>query len=204
MSSCGLCGGESSPFQGTSCFQCDQCGLVYLPEREHPTRKTEIERYQLHENSLSDSRYLDWLSEAVEALRPYIKTGQRGLDYGSGSVAAMAHLLKGFSVATYDPIFFPDQGVFREQFDFVIAHEVVEHFRAPGEEWARMSTLLRPGGVLLVRTEMLTSETDFSNWHYRRDPTHLCFYGKTTMDWIGRRFGWQVLYRVGCVTVFRS
>jgi len=202
LNGCPLCGGGSvHPFHRY--LSCDECGFVSLPEDLHPSRQEERARYELHENSLEDERYLHWLSETVNAVTPYLRPGDAGLDYCAGPVAAMGKLFAGFRVAAYDPFFFPDEGVFREKFDFVVAHEVVEHFRKPEVEWEKMAALARPGGILAVRTEMLTDEVDFSRWHYRRDITHLGFYRRATMQWLAHRHGWQILYQVGAVTVFR-
>ena len=108
----------------------------------------------------------------------------------------------GFEVALYDPFFHPDRSVLKTTYDFIACTETVEHFRNPEAELHQLKSLLEPGGWLGVMTGMLEDWDEFPGWYYHRDPTHICFYSKTTMQWIADRFGWDVVFPVGNVALF--
>ena len=96
----------------------------------------------------------------------------------------------GFRVAIYDPIFFPDESVLAERYDFITCTETAEHFRDPGTQFGRLNGLLRSPGWLGVRTAMLDDWSGFPDWYYHRDPTHISFYSQRTMRWIAEQYGW--------------
>ena len=66
-----------------------------------------------------------------------------------------------------------------------------EHFHDPYAEFARLDSLVRPGGILGLMTCFQTDDARFAAWHYRKDPTHVVFYREATMRFIARRFGWR-------------
>ena len=53
------------------------------------------------------------------------------------------------------------------------------------------AALVRPGGLLAVMTGFQPKGAgDFSNWHYRRDPTHVVFYAEKTFALLAEERGW--------------
>jgi hypothetical protein len=110
----------------------------------------------------------------------------------------------GFPMRVYDPIFFEDNEALSLRYDFVTCTEAVEHFHFPEREFARLDGLLKAGGLLGVMTQMLRSWSDFPKWYYPRDPTHVCFYSRTTMEWIGARWNWECEFPSDSVTLFRK
>lgn len=99
---------------------------------------------------------------------------------------------QGIRMAIYDPFFALEPEALRRSCDFITCTEVVEHFHSPADELDRLDRLLRPGGWLGVMTEMWREGRAFDDWHYVRDPTHVCFYRPETMAWIARRYGWTL------------
>ena len=205
---CPLCGAAAQPFyqhpRDGEYYDCGVCRLVFLAPAWHPDPPRERARYCLHENSIEDSGYCRHLGRLLDALTPLLPAGAAGLDYGCGPQPALAELMRqrGFAMQNYDPFFQPDAGALERRYDFIACSETAEHFRRPGEEFARLAALLKPGGVLGVMTSLLEDGQPFASWAYRRDFTHLCFYRRTTMDWIARRHAWQPDYRGSNVVIF--
>ena len=77
----------------------------------------------------------------------------------------------------------------RGQYDFICATEVVEHLHHPGQELARLWALLGPGGWLGVMTKLVRDHAAFAGWHYKNDPTHVCFFSEMTWQWWARERG---------------
>lgn len=116
-----------------------------------------------------------------------------GLEFGCGPGPALAAMLReaGHEVALYDVFFAPDQAVLQRQYDFVSCTEVAEHFHDSAAEFRLFDKLLKPGGWLGLMTGMLAEGIDFSSWHYRRDPTHVVFYQRTTLRYLAHQYGWR-------------
>lgn len=173
-------------------WRCEGCEALLLDESCLPTRAEELAYYGLHENDVNDPRYRAFVSRLGDPLLECLKARSEGLDYGCGPGPALAAILRehGHAVNLYDPFFHPDAAVLNRSYDFIICCEVAEHFHRPGDEFARLDTLLRPGGLLGLMTCFRTDDRLFANWHYRHDPTHVVFYREETLRTVAARFGW--------------
>ena len=185
-------------------WRCDVCHLTFLSSESHLSPEDELTRYLLHENSPEDCRYRQFLSRLTDHLIPKLQPGAKGLDFGSGPGPTLSVMLEeaGFPMAIYDPYFAPDTAPLEREYDFITCTETVEHFYQPAKEFHRFNRLLRCNGWLGIMTETLDSDTDFANWWYHREPTHVCFYKQATMEWIAIQYGWSVEYPRKNVTLF--
>ena len=179
--------------------RCPRCLLTFLDPALHLSPERERAHYDLHDNNPADPRYRAFLDRLAIPLIAKLTPGERGLDYGCGPGPALAQMLseRGFPTAVYDPIYAADQAVLSDQYDFVSCSEVVEHMHRPAEEFARLAQLVRPGGWLGVMTGLLTDDIDFRRWHYRRDPTHICFYHPDTFKQLPISHHWQLTEIIG-------
>lgn len=189
---CRLCGGSASSFHSDRkrfYFRCGTCAYVFADESGLPTPDQARRRYDLHRNDPEDPGYRAFLSRLTVPLLARLKTGASGLDFGCGPGPAVSALLQeaGYSVADYDPIYRPDPALLEARYDFVTCTETAEHFIRPLEDWEKMFSLLKPGGLLAVMTQLLDG-ADFGSWHYKEDITHSGFYSKATVEWLARRF----------------
>ncbi len=166
---------------------------MFAARESLPAPEEERKRYLLHENDPGAPGYRAFLMSFVNRLAPLLAPGAEGLDYGSGPVPALVGLLAeaGFRVTGYDPFFQPDAGALARKYDFITCVETAEHFHRPGEEFARLASLMRAGARLGVKTLRLDDWREFARWHYHRDPTHVAFYSEKTMRHLAARFGWE-------------
>lgn len=190
---CPLCDGEElaaySRDRHREYLQCGNCELVFVPAESRLSLAAERAVYDLHENGVDDPGYRRFLSRLSIPLIARLPPPARGLDYGCGPGPALAHMLEeaGYSVALYDPYYAPAEYVLARSYDFVTATEVVEHFHRPGWELERLWSLLEPGGWLGVMTKLVLNRAAFDRWHYRNDPTHVCFFSRATWQWWAAR-----------------
>lgn len=174
--------------------QCNTCCLVFVPPEEYVSRDAEKAEYDLHQNDTHDPGYRAFLSRLMDPLVERLSPGSRGLDFGCGPGPALAEMLRerGFEVALYDSFFARDQTVLKGSYDFICATEVVEHLHCPGEELERLWSLLPQGGWLAIMTKLVSNQTAFTRWHYKNDPTHVCFFSRDTWRWWAQRCGASV------------
>jgi len=154
---------------------CAECDLVFVPDRFLLNPAKERARYLLHENEADDENYRAFLSRLAGEVAPLLEPGAEGLDYGCGEPPVLVMVLRerGFSAEGWDLYFAPDREPLDRTYDFVTCSETAEHFRRPLIEFERFDRLLRPGGVLGVMTKMLDDWTEFEDWHYHYDATHI-------------------------------
>jgi hypothetical protein len=115
-----------------------------------------------------------------------IPAHSKGLDFGCGPAPVLAEILRsaGHRVAIYDVYYFPHQTALDGQYDFITATEVVEHLARPMLELERLWQLLAPGGTLGIMTKLVIDAERFTTWHYIRDPTHISFFSRDTLQWV--------------------
>ncbi len=197
-SCCPLCGCEISDlfFEGQkrAYFCCSNCSLVYVPQHYWLKRDDEKAVYDLHENDSRDPGYRQFLSRLSTPLLEKLTQNQRGLDFGCGPGPTLSILMEehGHCVDLHDPFYHNDPTVFGKTYDFICASEVIEHLRNPEKEFARLFEMLKPGGWLGIMTKLAIDKGAFSNWHYIRDMTHICFYSRTTFEYLARVFNARV------------
>lgn len=187
-------------------YHCKECGLIFVPPEFHLDPEAEKTRYLTHNNDPNDADYRAFLARLWDELRPQLKVGVHGLDYGAGPGPALAATIEeaGFSVALYDPFFHPNQAALSTSYDFVTCTETVEHFSSPRTDFIRLHGLLKPGGWLGVMTGILDDKLKFADWYYHRDPTHVSFYSEDTLRWIADWLGWEVEFPRTNVALFHK
>ncbi|HEX4048743.1 MAG TPA: class I SAM-dependent methyltransferase [Elusimicrobiota bacterium] len=177
-----------------------------MPAAQHADSARERARYETHRNSPDDPGYRAFLDRLLAPLTAVLPAGAEGLDYGCGPGPTASAMLRerGFRTFDYDPFFFPDARPLARTFDFIVCTEVLEHLRRPAEDLARLAGLLKPGGLLGAMTGVLEDDASFEGWWYRRDFTHVMFYRPETLDWIARRWGWELSRPSRDAALFRA
>lgn len=207
---CPLCGSDRPEVFLTvterDYLRCPDCALRFLDPAHHPDRATEEAEYRRHRNDPDDPGYRAFLARLAEPLIAALPEHAQGLDFGCGPGPALAAMLReaGHRVALYDPVFAPDTRVLEARYDFVTCTETAEHFHDPAREFARLDTLLRPGGILALMTQFQSDDARFANWNYRRDPTHVVFYREETLRWIASHHGWDCVFPRQNVALMRK
>lgn len=165
-----------------SFFLCSDCAMISVPQQYWVDEDQERRRYDLHDNTLSNSGYVKYLSQMVIETEKLKLSDPLILDFGSGPNAVLASLLKKkeYRAEAYDPLFgleFQKE----KKYDLVIMCEVIEHLRDIRKELKLVRSVLQPGGKLLLRTQLYPSLGDFSNWWYAMDPTHINFFSGSSL-----------------------
>lgn len=186
--------------------KCPSCSLIFVASNHLPSGAEEIERYLKHRNNSGDSEYRDYLLRLLQPLLTRISSHNSGLDFGCGPVKMIEELLRveRIEVHSYDPFFFDDPELLKLQYDFIFCSEAAEHFHRPRLEFGKINDLLKPAGLLEVVTGIYRDDTDFNQWWYARDLTHVVFYCEQTFVWIAEQFGWDIVLRAGDITLFKK
>lgn len=209
MYSCPLCRSTHNAFYAADkqreYWQCAQCALVFVPSHFYLSAMLERAQYDLHENN-DDAGYRAFLNRLAQPLLLRIKPESVGLDFGCGPGPVLATMLKaaGHNMDLFDIFYQPDSSVFSRQYDFITATEVIEHLRNPHDELARLWSCLRPGGYLGLMTKLVKDKTAFVNWHYKIDPTHVCFYSVDTFQYLANSLAANVEFVAADVIVLQK
>lgn len=194
MSQCPLCqlaNGESF-FQDTKreYLRCPECLLVFVSSHYFLSPEEEKAEYDKHENSADDPGYRRFLGRMFDPLNGLLAGNSLGLDFGSGPGPTLSIMFEeaGHSMAIYDPFYASDLETLSQPYDFITATEVVEHLHDPKKELERLWGCLRPGGYLGIMTKRALGAKEFAGWHYKNDPTHVCFFAAETFEWLAQHW----------------
>lgn len=206
---CPLCGVSkvNQDYHQDKCrtyFQCLTCHLVFVPPQHFLPASEEKAQYDLHQNSPEDHQYRQFLSRLFLPLQKRLEPNSHGLDFGSGPGPTLSVMFEevGHSMATYDYFYAEDLSVFESSYDFITATEVVEHLHYPRQELNRLWGLLNPEGILGVMTKLVQDREMFAEWHYKNDPTHVCFYSRSTFKWLAAEWQAELAFEDNDVMLF--
>lgn len=138
------------------------------------------------------------------------------LDYGCGKFPNLSTLLKWniqnlinsqidtnqikFKSFNYDKFYnnsldLIDNNNFNK-YHIITATEVIEHFTQPNENFELLCNLLSNDGILVITTELTTSEiiNNFSTWWYKNDITHVSFYSLKTIEYLSHKLKLNLIF----------
>ncbi len=177
-----------------SYLQCGTCEVVSVPKQFHLSAAQEKAQYDLHQNTFEDAGYRQFLSRAFEPLAARIHSESLGLDFGCGPGTVISQMAKerGILIKNYDLYYFNQPELLKKQYSFITMTEVIEHIANPQLLFIQLNSILKQAGILAIMTKRVINQQAFSTWHYKNDPTHICFYSLKTFEWIGRTFNWRL------------
>jgi len=117
-----------------------------------------------------------------------------GLDFGSGPGPVLALMFQeaGYDISIYDIYYAPDRETLRRKYDFITCTEVIEHVKTPNLVITQLLTMLKPNAWLGIMTKLVINQAVFQHWHYKNDPTHICFFAKETFLWLADKFNLEL------------
>jgi len=191
---------------GRDYLSCRTCHLIFVPAEQHVSPDKEKAQYDLHNNHPDDPAYRAFLSRMFLPMQDRLKTASFGLDFGAGPGPTLSLMFEeaGHRMAIYDHFYAPGLSTLAQPYDFITATEVVEHLHRPGFELDRLWSLLHPGGLLGVMTQLVPEQTPFTDWHYLKDPTHVCFFSQATFEWLAEQWQAQLTFPGNTVMLFHK
>lgn len=177
--------------------ECMDCEVIYKDEHNRISLDEELSVYNLHENTIENEGYVNYLSNFVDAtLASRLKCGDV-LDYGSGPNPVLKYILETkyhYQVNIYDYFYAKDESVFNKMYDAVTSTEVFEHLWNPNKTMEKLKSCLKPNGILAIMTLFHPrNQIKFFDWYYIRDPSHVTFYTPKTFEVLAKRYGYHVI-----------
>jgi SAM-dependent methyltransferase len=206
---CSLCSSHTCffcQFRALHYYQCSGCRSVLLNPAMYLSKEKEKIRYEEHNNDVNEPGYQKFVMPLVKQVQLKFNQTHSGLDFGAGTGPVITKLLhdKGFKVQLYDPFFYDNPAALSQTYDFIVCCEVIEHFHSPAREFELLRSLLKPGGVLYIMTEIYHEGVNFGKWHYKNDPTHVFFYHKQALAWIKNHYKFAQLKIEGRLIHFEA
>ena len=197
---------------------CRRCGLVYSYPRPGPE---EVRDYYQHSYRMDYKATFQPKPKHVyragkvalarfRRLAPFLKQGNRVLDFGAGSgevvfvLRAMGYEASGFepnggyaqfaSEVLGLPVthnFYQEARIEPESQDFITAFHVLEHLESPYDALRHMSQWLRPGGQVMVDVPNVEAVCQWPRSRFHR--AHLYNFSPAAIDMLGRKVGYNVV-----------
>ena len=187
-------------------YRCSCCDLIFVPREYHLSEIDQRARYDSHNNDPGDLRYRNFFKQLLVPLLAILPSNSHGLDFGSGPGPTLSLMLEecGHKVDLYDKFYAQNDAVFQNRYDFITATEVVEHLPNPLKDLEVLVKILQRGGILAIMTEIISPQLDFTNWYYKNDPSHVCFYSEKTFLYLANLLGLEIVTLSERVIILRK
>lgn len=201
MRECKICGHDTisyhHPKTNVLFHECLHCEFIFKDEKYYVSKEKELKKYDEHNNSLQDIKYVNFLTDFIEsAVIPFVHVGT-ALDFGSGPSPILAAILKDvyhFQVDIYDLYYATDQIYLNKLYDLITSTEVIEHINHPLEAFQLFHQHLKPQGILSIMTLFHPKDRQsFFDWHYIRDVTHISFFTIKTLKYIANLYHFEFI-----------
>jgi len=178
-------------------YLCNNCGYIFIDPAKIPSIEKEKERYLKHNNAQENTGYVEMFENFIETgIEPHNHVIKTALDFGCGTTPVLQGILEKHGIKTdiYDPFFFPEKIYENKTYDLITCTEVFEHLYNPMAIMEMFTNHLNKNGLIAIMTMFHPNDkTEFLNWWYRRDVTHISFFSPHTMEYMASRFGLQIL-----------
>lgn len=193
---CNICNKETKtikhPKSGMLYHYCKECDFIIKDESHFITSDNEKKRYDTHNNDdeVYKNIFKKFIDEEISPLQ--VKSI---LDYGSGPYPVLYNQLKDhYNTKHFDPFYHPDVEYLEHTYDLICIIEVIEHMYQPRMELNKLISLLNKDGYLLIKTNFrIMDETEFMNWWYQRDETHVGFFNENTFQTIASIYNLNII-----------
>jgi hypothetical protein len=192
--------------RGRDYVSCRTCQLMFVPAEYHLSGAEEKAQYDQHNNHPDDPDYRAFLSRMFLPMQQRVPPMSCGLDFGSGPGPTLSLMFEeaGHRMAIYDHFYAPFPSNLEQPYDFITATEVVEHLHHPGVELERLWSLLNPGGLLGIMTQLVPENIPFADWYYLKDPTHICLFSHSTCEWLASHWQAELTFPGNSVMLFHK
>ncbi|QTA82276.1 Methyltransferase domain-containing protein [Desulfonema limicola] len=192
---CPLCKQDGKLFYRDEFFKCLNCKGIYKNRKDYLNTQAEIRRYKEHNNDVNDIRYQNFVFPITNHVLTNFTPNHTGLDFGSGTAPVISKILQdnGYDIQQFDPFFANKPELLNRMYDYIVSCEVIEHFHNPDAEFKLLRKILKSNGAMICMTHLYDKDTDFKNWYYKNDPTHVFIYCRETMNFIADYYGFTEL-----------
>lgn len=179
-------------------FRCAACHFMFCPEMyawsaEQFRKRVYNDEYVLVDPEFRESRP-DGHAGFIANLFGPVRDRFDMLDYGGGEGRMARKLTEaGFSASNFDPFFDPDNPQPERAVDLLTAFEVFEHSPAPMKMMADVTSLLKPGGMILFTTfesdGQIAVPGRLTWWYAGPRNGHVSLWSMRSLEILAGRFG---------------
>lgn len=185
---------KSNTFDGIEYILDETTNLVQKHAKHYVSESEELKRYDTHHNTLEDNRYIKYFNTIIsQFIEPNLKAGTI-LDFGSGQAKILAYLMTDKPVFSYDLFYFPETNLLKVKYDNIVLIETVEHFQDPLHYFKLLTSMLNQHGRLIIQTLFKPDLSEFGDWWYVRDNTHVSFYDLKVFKYLATKLNLEIIY----------
>lgn len=193
---------------GKKYWYCRHCKGFFMDIFEQLPKDEQKKRYLLHDNSLQNKGYKEYLDKIIKKSADYYQRYDKKyknlihiFDFGSGPIPALTQLLaqkkyftENICVKHWDPLFFAYDTGFKTGADIIFCIEVVEHFENPQKDFKKLADVGAKNSIFFIKTQPAPSSIQqFTTWWYKEDATHVAFYSQQALVYCAKNAGLELL-----------
>lgn len=202
MTRCPLCKHAATLFlqdKKRAFFDCPQCAFVFVDPSDHrmpSIPSTPIKSYGRQQKTAQQRQATQFVLPLLSQLSDLTGDNLLGLNFGHSLDQQCIDKIQasGHQLLQYDPFKATEQAVLQQQYDFVCSYKVFESFKRPLNQWALLSSLVKPQGWLAIGTALLTDKSHFAKWHHKNNPAHVSFYQHKTFEYLATQGQFKLLF----------
>ena len=156
----------------TDYYICPYCS--YALKRKIESKETQYKRYLAHKYDENYISYMKNLTREIDFNNKLV------LDFVCGQQPCLSKIYLNSKFVNYDLFFYPNEDYKLNKYDLILIIEVIEHLENPYDVLNELTNLLKEDGKIMIHTMLYDEKTDFRNWWYTRDITHISFFKKET------------------------
>lgn len=183
---CFLCNNEMK--EKVLFYECQECGIC--TKIKTINEEEEKKRYLYH---TYDENYENYIKKSLSVVLKDLKNIDL-LDYGCGRYPVLDKIFKDINIIYYDKYFIKNDYT-KYQYDVILLNEVLEHIKNPFLELQNLKKFLKIDGYFIIHTILFDELTNFNNWWYTRDATHVTFFNKKGIENLGKKLNMNVYYK---------
>ena len=208
MHHCLVCHADTQHFyqdKKRSYFHCAECGYICSDPNSHLPQHVFLQRFE-NDKFKQQKEHANFIATVITEVQKAQSQRLNILNYGQALSSEWVKKIteSGHQFYQVNPFAEVDSNALKQKYDVIINYRVVEHFANPKRDWLLQSRLLKPGGWMIIDTQLLHEPNSFSTWHFISDPTRISFYQTQTLSYLANLCDLSEVFNKGTLILLKK